>query len=1191
MKKVIALMPVLAAGSLFAQISQPPIPEGPSGTMFLLERGAHHNVMGLVETNHLDSGEAIVSTNRLVQVATGLNYLGKGNAFEPAVPEFELVEGGAIAWRGQHKVTLAWNVNVADAVQLRLPDGQLLTSQLHGLAYYDTASGQAVLVATLKDSQGVLVAPSQVLFPDAFSGIAADVRYTYTLAGFEQDIILREAPPSPETFGLSPATTRLEVWSEFPQTPAGVATFRPASGSTRREEMAEAEQPLMDETVDFGSLQLGTGRAFAVENADEPIAIVAKQWVRTEEGRSFLVETVAVSELKSSLNSLPASSGGALVKPRPGAPRLQALRSLPAKARTTASKGRIRRPESEKLVALAGRPGLVLDWVGLNTSQSDYVFKGNETYWITGPVNLNGTSTTFEGGTVIKFTNNVTGLKLTVNTPLKWEGSPYRPVVLTAQDDHSVGQKIGNAAPPASGSYYATVALSLDATAASISNFQLAHARIAFAKTAVEIKQKNGHTISHIQVVNCETGIAPTAIDFSVRNGLMHNLVTAFGGSGSTIRGEHLTVDGAANLFTGSFNQLYLTNSLVVDTSNVGGFFGHAVAVGGSQGVFETVLAGAHYLSAGSTFRDAGTGQIHPDLAADLAGMTTYAPLLLTNGFAVKTVLQPLVPRDADQPDLGYHYPVLDYVWTLLTANNVELVLTNGVAVAGYGPRLLTLSGTGKLTSVGLPQQLNRLVTYNAVQEQPQTWITNATYTAINGGNIALRFTDASFMAASTGGRYLVPGGAFNHTINIQDSSLRGAYWYFYNYSGGGLYFAGINLRNTLLDRCFLHLEQGYAGTPYYLPLTIHNCLFSRTTVEWLRSTTYYGSWNIHDNLFDNATLSVWYFTPSDPINVAGYNGFINTSNPLGGSGNKTGLDRDFVKGPLGDYYYPATGGANSLATLVNADNTRTAGVLGLFHHGTTADQAKDTGNLDIGFHYMALQKSLASSAFGPAQGGGGWRYQSSPALGTTVANLTTFGIPAWNTENTHYNASWAGTADQYTGIWDNSQHPGWNYDSVRSWQAPASGIVTVFSYARNYAACGSDGVQTRILRNGSVVEPWRDVPGNNTDVVINLRTPVLGGDVLAFQLNKKSSAACDASIWDPLVIWNAPNDQDADGLADYWEDADGNGLYNSSTETRHDDADTDDDGLNDAEELSQGRNPRTADATLLLFTPSLRLP
>jgi hypothetical protein len=40
-------------------------------------------------------------------------------------------------------------------------------------------------------------APNQVVYPRAFGPLVADVRYTYTLAGLEQDLLLREQLKTP----------------------------------------------------------------------------------------------------------------------------------------------------------------------------------------------------------------------------------------------------------------------------------------------------------------------------------------------------------------------------------------------------------------------------------------------------------------------------------------------------------------------------------------------------------------------------------------------------------------------------------------------------------------------------------------------------------------------------------------------------------------------------------------------------------------------------------------------------------------------------------------------------------------------------------------------------------------------------------------------------------------------------------
>jgi hypothetical protein len=55
-----------------------------------------------------------------------------------------------------------------------------------------------------------------IVYPDALRGESVcDIRCTYTFSGFEQDIVLRDAPPAPEAFGPSSKTSRLEGWTKF----------------------------------------------------------------------------------------------------------------------------------------------------------------------------------------------------------------------------------------------------------------------------------------------------------------------------------------------------------------------------------------------------------------------------------------------------------------------------------------------------------------------------------------------------------------------------------------------------------------------------------------------------------------------------------------------------------------------------------------------------------------------------------------------------------------------------------------------------------------------------------------------------------------------------------------------------------------------------------------------------------------
>ena len=78
-------------------------------------------------------------------------------------------------------------------------------------------------------------------------------------------------------------------------------------------------------------------------------------------------------------------------------------------------------------------------------------------------------------------------------------------------------------------------------------------------------------------------------------------------------------------------------------------------------------------------------------------------------------------------------------------------------------------------------------------------------------------------------------------------------------------------------------------------------------------------------------------------------------------------------------------------------------------------------------------------------------------------------------------------------------------------------------------------------------------------------------------------------------VTNGVPIDTDGEGLADYFEDTNGNGTYESASDLSNwNAADTDGDGVNDYLECIQGRNPKVANANadtnddtkLRVFTP-----
>ena len=146
--------------------------------------------------------------------------------------------------------------------------------------------------------------------------------------------------------------------------------------------------------------------------------------------------------------------------------------------------------------------GFVLDYSTINTTQTNAILRGDVTYFISANVTLAGSNTTFEGGVVIKSATNVS---LTVNTPLTWLATAYRPVVMTARDDNSVGETISGSTGNPTTNYYGNPALKI-----TTSNTQLHHLRVACAEVGVffhDYSAGNSNVVSHAQFVHCHKAI------------------------------------------------------------------------------------------------------------------------------------------------------------------------------------------------------------------------------------------------------------------------------------------------------------------------------------------------------------------------------------------------------------------------------------------------------------------------------------------------------------------------------------------------------------------------------------------------------------------------------------------------------------------------------------------------------------
>ena len=584
------------------------------------------------------------------------------------------------------------------------------------------------------------------------------------------------------------------------------------------------------------------------------------------------------------------------------------------------------------------KAGILLDYSTISTTQSNYVFAADTTYYVSGTtaVNLNGT-TTMEGGTVIKLTNCPT-TKLSLNGRLLLKTAQYRPVSLTSWNDKSVGDSIsGSSGNPSS----VNGAIYLQDNTGTNTYQQM---RFLYAGTGLSAANfSNG--VWHCQFVQCGTAVNATNNGPVVlRNVLIAQCTNAVVTLG-TLSAEHLTADQCTTLLSGTGSSGNVTNSLISAVGTLGNVTCYSSPQFASgAGVYQTVGAGSYYLSDGSTNRNAGLTNINPTLANSLALRTTYPPLVCSNiVISSSTTLSPQAQRDTDLPDCGFHYDPLDYAFGGVQVTNATLQLTTGTAIAAFGSNygLGLLSGS-QLICVGSPTNLNRIARFNVVQEGSNTnW---------NGGSMSVkgdwlggstpaqaffRFTDWS-MPAQDGYHFSTSG--YTMTNAFTDCQFH----------GGKLDFemGPFTFTNSLLERVNTTISDDAQMSPL-----IRNCLYYLG--ELTVAKNFGGTWTFRDNLFDGVAI----YQPGRSVDEA-YDGYTpGTTSLVPTNANDVIASITYQAGPLGNYYQPIT------SSFINRGSIN-ANLVGLYHYTVTTNlvngyEIKETNSVvDIGFHYVAVDSN-----------------------------------------------------------------------------------------------------------------------------------------------------------------------------------------------------------------------------------------
>ncbi len=911
------------------------------------ERGRDFRVWKTFRSETLPDGKTFTQTNSYVELAGGMHYWENG-AWHESQALIEPLQDGAIANRGPLKVSFAANLNTRGALSIFTEDGKTLRSHVVGLAYFDAQSGNSAWIAQAKDSVGVIVAQNQVLYEDAFTDVKADVRYTYKRSSIEQDVILRQNDlPDPAVLGLNAESTRLQVVTEFVQSPVPrikQTTIERESDPVRRGAMRSPD--FNDQTLGFDELQFIRGKAFSLADGKLAKVPVGKSW-ESVNGKNFLVEAVKFHSIRPHLEALPKAAAIQRNDEKVVARKIVPQNVLLAQVQSPPLRPKARPMEMASRADT--RHGFVIDFQAVS-SGSNFTFQGDITYYVTGEVYLDGT-TTIEGGTVIKF--GTAAPFIYCLGPAECKTDFYRPAVFTAKDDNTVGENITGSTGSPSG-IYANAGL-----ICSYSSSPIQHVRVSYAEYGVAFVFSGAHVLRHSQFRKVKIPIfgdmdSTVQLQNILFDGITGTLTEGWGGPTSQMLGEHLTIHRAAALTSGSV--LTLTNSILSLVTNLGSFTGVSNATNDNDtAVFQTVGSGGHYLASESPYRNVGTTNIAPALAKDLRKMTTYPPIGYSNAvIAAPVTLFPQASRDTDTPDLGYHYYPLDYAFGG-TDGNADFTFAPGTAVGWFR----TSSGFGHVGH-GLHMDDRKIVTFDGRVDAPCYWVRCSTVQEGGTGlweggygpggitgwadqaledvtlspEIHARFTKFSVLATEGHMRddygYLI---------------LRANHCEFYSGSVGA-YIISFYLTNCLSERCAFGQITGWPGTG----VAMRNCTLRGANFGIDRYASAMPV-SVRDTAFDGTAISVNDGYASNP-SVTDYanNAFLTTGERTTPTNLYDVLVTNFnwQTGSLGNRYLPTN------STLINA-GSRNATNAGLFHFTVLTNNVKETNTIvDIGFHYVA---------------------------------------------------------------------------------------------------------------------------------------------------------------------------------------------------------------------------------------------
>lgn len=483
----------------------------------------------------------------LVELCTGMNYWEPTNqSWMPSDPSFAQGTNGFAASHVQAQVWLSPDINVIGAVGIQTLDGIVLRSTPVAIGLLNRSNGQFAVIGTITNSLGVQVATNQIEFENCFAGsCCASVVYTMQIGSFAQDIVFT-GKLDPAAFGFPRETCRIQIFSELYQAPEPDTITRPIyveENPTLRAGLAVPD--LMDELIGFGQFVLGNGRAYVTPSlavTNGAAAVVGKEFVKSADGRVFIVESVDYTPLQEGLLALPdcAPTGGSAKVIRkadmnsglaaiPSPQRSNAREaSLPVQGGINGKSARRAQPAIDSRKQAWSQPvtsaplaakeqsdsnsrhapeGVTIDYIATlgGSLTGTVLFAADTNYFVNGNVYCNGQ--TIIEPTIFKFKASGSS-SLIFNNTVTCKTSMFRKCICTGVDDDTVGDSLnGNTNSGYTGTInlngYGNPMIQMGQTSLTLNNFRFCYAKQAIVYWSGSASTYATLTVSHSQFVNC----------------------------------------------------------------------------------------------------------------------------------------------------------------------------------------------------------------------------------------------------------------------------------------------------------------------------------------------------------------------------------------------------------------------------------------------------------------------------------------------------------------------------------------------------------------------------------------------------------------------------------------------------------------------------------------------------------------